>query len=213
MPWVAGRYTQTTGVPKLVGLKMDQAKEVINDSGLAIVLDTASDFSAEIPAGKIMSQFPDAGTTVKTGRRVWVKISRGRRALEVPLLRGLSLRQAEISLQQAGLRVGGGHQLASPDAPSGAVLGSSPAAKTVVERGRYVSVDVSSGADTASRSIPSLLGLSLSQARNQLQAMGIPVGEVIQRPDAGSLPQTVLSQTPAPGTPVKGDPVDLVVSE
>ena len=67
MPWVAGRYTQTTGVPKLVGLKMDQAKEVINDSGLAIVLDTASDFSAEIPAGKIMSQFPDAGTTDGSG--------------------------------------------------------------------------------------------------------------------------------------------------
>ena len=99
MPSFAGRFAKTSEVPKLVGLKMEKAGEILRQHGLSLMLDSSSDFSAEVGAGKIMSQFPDPGVTVKWNRRIWVRISKGRRAVEVPVLRGMSQRQAEISLQ------------------------------------------------------------------------------------------------------------------
>ena len=212
MPSFAGRFARTSEVPKLVGLKMEKAGEVLQQQGLSLMLDTVSDFSAEVGAGKIMSQFPDPGMTVKRGRRIWVRVSKGRRAVEVPVLRGMSQRQAEISLQERGLRLGGVHYLSTADVPAGAVVGTHPAAKAMVERGRWVEVDVSSGINPAATQMPSLAGLSLSQARNQIEALHLTVGTVTERPDSNSLPQTVLSQNPLPGAPLKGEPVDLVVS-
>ena len=212
MPSLAGRFAKTSEVPKVTGLKMEKAGEVLHQQGLNLMLDSSSDFSAEVAAGRIMSQFPDPGAAVKRGRRIWVRVSKGRRAVEVPALRGMSRRQAEISLQENGLRLGGVNYLSSADAPAGAVIGTHPDAKTLVERGRAVEVDVSSGVNPSETQMPSLLGLSLSQARNRVEALQLAVGTVTERPDSKSLPQTVLSQYPPPGAPLKGGPVDLVVS-
>ena len=92
------------------------------------------------------------------------------------------------------------------------MIGTHPTAKAMVERGRYVEVDISSGANPVATQMPSLLGRSLSQARNQIEALHLTVGTVTERADSKSLPQTVLSQNPLPGAPLKGEPVDLVVS-
>ena len=212
MPSVAGRFAKTAEVPKLTGMRMEKAQETLKPLGLSLMLDTSSDFS-DLPAGRILSQFPDPGETVKRGRRVWVRVSKGRRAVEVPSLRGMSRRQAEISLQQAGLRLGGTQFVFSAEAPAGAVIGSHPPAQTKVERGRIVSLEVSTGANPSETHMPSLIGLSLSQAHNQIEALHFTLGEISQRADPKSLPQTVLSQNPPPGALLKGEPVDLVVSQ
>jgi serine/threonine-protein kinase len=133
--------------------------------------------------------------------------------MEVPYLRGMSLRQAEISLQESGLRLGSAHYVSGIDAPAGAVIGTHPEARVLVERGRVVDVDISSGAAQSPDRMPSLIGFSLSQARDQIEALHLTVGEITQRADAKNLPQTVLSQIPPPGAPLKGEPVDLVVSQ
>ena len=106
MPYVAGKFKGTVKVPTLVSLAPEEAKGILNRNGLLYMLDSTGDYSNAVAAGKILSQYPLEGTEVKKGRRVWVKISRGLKSVEVPALRGLSLRQAEISLQQAGLSLG-----------------------------------------------------------------------------------------------------------
>lgn len=210
MPSMAGKFRKTAEVPKLLGLKTDKAAESLQSLGLTLALDTTPDFS-ELPAGRIFAQFPDAGTVVKQGRRIWVRVSKGRRAVAVPSLRGMSLRQAEISLQQSGLRLGSPHYVAS-DAPAGAVTGTHPGAGTTVERGHAVEVEVSSGAEQAVTQMPSLIGLSVTQARAQIEALHLRVGEISHRTDSKSLPGTVLTQNPSEGAKLKGEPVDLVVS-
>ncbi len=177
------------------------------------MLDSSGDFSTSIPAGMILSQFPPAGTVVKQGRRVWVKVSKGFKAVVVPALRGLSVRQAEITLQQAGLQMGRVVQVRHSSIPAGAVIGTVPAAKTKVENGREITVHVSQGARATTTSMPSLLGLSLSQAEGKIGSLGLKLGKVTQRSDPRSLPKTVLDQGLAPGSPLKGQTVDLTVSK
>lgn len=213
MPYVAGKFKGTVKVPTLVSLPPDQAKGILDRDGLLYMLDSTGDYSNDVAAGKILSQYPVVGTEVKKGRRVWVKISKGFKSVQVPVLRGLSLRQAEISLQQAGLQVGRIRRVRHGAVPSGAVIGTSPPAHTTTEKGRNVDIDLSEGADAVSAGMPSLLGMSLGQAKVQVKKLNLSLGKIGYKKDMKSLPNTVLSQTPAAGTSLRGQTVDLVLSK
>jgi serine/threonine-protein kinase len=144
MPWAAGKFKHTAEVPALVGLAPEKAEEAMRAAGLILMRDSATDYSPDVPAGLIQTQFPGSGTEVKRGRRVWVKISKGLRGVELPPLRGMSLRQAEISLQQLGLKLGRVRPVRGSPVPPGAVIGSRPKAGALLEKGRVVDLDISS---------------------------------------------------------------------
>lgn len=213
MPYVAGKFKGTVKVPPLVSLSPEEAKGILDRGDLHYMLDSTGDYSNNVAAGKILSQYPQEGTEVKKGRRVWVKISKGFKSVEVPALRGLSLRQAEISLQQAGLSLGRVRRIRSGSVPAGAVIGTSPPAKTTTEKGREVHIDLSEGTEAVSASMPSLLGMTLGQAREKVKKLNLSVGKITYKKDMKSLPNTILSQNPPAGTGLKGQAVDLVLSK
>lgn len=213
MPWVAGRFTPTVKVPGILGVEKGKAEAELISLGLNLMLDTASELSPDIPKDAILFQFPQAGAEVKKGRRVRARISRGLKGLETPALRGMSLRQAQISLEQSGLALGTVHYLRSSTVPTGAVLGSRPAAGMVMVRGQSVEVDISLGSDAGPARMPTLVGLTLTQAKVQLEALGLKLGEIRTGSGGKNQAQTVLSQNPPAGTPLKGEKIDLVVSE
>lgn len=216
MPYVAGKFKGTVEVPSLVGLPPEEAKGILDRNDLHYMLDSTGDYSNDVAAGKILSQYPLVGTEVKKGRRVWVKVSKGFKSVEVPALRGLSLRQAEISLQQAGLSLGRIRRIRSASVPSGAVIGTSPPAKTITEKGREVHIDLSEGTEagsTVAEGMPSLLGMTLGQAKLKVKKLNLPLGKITYKKDMKSLPNTVLSHSPPAGTGLKGQAVDLVLSK
>jgi serine/threonine-protein kinase len=213
MPWVAGRFTSTVKVPGILGVEKGKAEAELTSLGLHLMLDTAAELSADFPKGTLLFQFPQAGAEVKKGRRVWARMSRGLKGLEAPVLRGMSLRQAQISLEQSGLALGQVRYLRSPTVPTGAVLGSRPAAGTVMVRGQTVEVDISLGSDDRPTRMPTLVGLSLTQARTQLDALRLQIGEIRTGSGGKNRTRTVLSQNPPAGAPLKGEKIDLVVSE
>jgi serine/threonine-protein kinase len=213
MPYVAGKFKGTVAVPALIAKTPEEAKGILKRDNLIYMLDSTGDFSNEVAAGKILSQYPVDGTEVKQGRRVWVKVSKGGKSVEVPVLRGLSLRQAEITLQQAGLALGRVRRVRHGSVPSGAVIGTSPPAHTTTEKGREINLDLSDGGDAVSSGMPSLLGLSLTQAKAQVKKLNLTLGKITYKKDMKSLPNTVLSQTPSVGTGLKGQTVDLVLSK
>ncbi len=213
MPYVAGKFKGTVRVPPLVSLPPDQAKSILDKNGLIYMLDSTGDYSADVAAGKILTQYPETGTEVKKGRRIWVKISKGLKSVEMPSLRGLSLRQAEITLQQLGLKVGRVREVRNAMIPSGAVIGTSPAAKAVLEKGREVNIELSQGTDATPSGMPSLVGMSLSQAKEQISKLDLSLGSVTYKKEPKSLPNTVLSQSPSAGGDYKGRRVDLVVTK
>jgi eukaryotic-like serine/threonine-protein kinase len=215
MPYVAGKFKGTVKVPSLVSLAPEEARGILDKNELHYMLDSTGDYSNDVAAGKVLSQYPLNGTEVKKGRRVWVKISKGFKSVEVPSLRGLSLRQAEISLQQAGLAMGRVRRVRHGNVPSGAVIGTSPPAHTTLEKGREVHIDLSDGGDAAvsGPGMPKLLGLSLAQAKTQVKKLNLSVGKITYKKDKKSLPGTVLGQIPAAGADLKGQAVDLVLSK
>jgi eukaryotic-like serine/threonine-protein kinase len=213
MPTLAGQFKKTSPVPGLVGLTPEAAQKALGGAALEYMLDSTGDYSQNIPAGRILSQFPPAGTVVKQGRRVWVKVSKGFKAVEVPSLRGLSVRQAEISLQQAGLKMGKVVEILHANIPAGAVIGTVPAANAKVETGREVAVHVSLGVKATPTAMPALRGMSLNQAKEKIESLGLTLGKVSEKAESRSLPKTVLEQSPAAGAPLKGQGVDLTISK
>lgn len=213
MPYVAGKFKGTVHVPPLVSLPPEQAKAILDKNGLIYMLDSTGDYSADVAAGKILTQYPETGTEVKKGRRIWVKISKGLKSVEMPSLRGLSLRQAEITLQQLGLKVGRVREVRNSAIPSGAVIGTSPAAKAILEKGREVNIELSQGSDAAPSGMPSLVGMSLSQAKSEIRKLDLSLGNLTYKKDPKSLPNTVLSQSPSAGAGYKGRSVDLVITK
>jgi serine/threonine-protein kinase len=116
-------------------------------------------------------------------------------------------------LQQLGLKMGRVREVRATHIPAGAVIGSFPKANATVEKGRSVDIEISQGKEAVSIGMPNLTGLSLSQAKDKIRNLGLEVGEIKLKPDARNLPNTVLEQTPAVGSPYAGKVVNLVVSK
>ncbi len=213
MPYFAGKFVGKVSVPALVSITPEKAKTLLKDKSLIFMLDSTGDYSNTVSAGKILSQFPLEGTEVKKGRRVWVRISKGLKSVELPALRGLSLRQAEITLQQLGLKMGRVREIRGSNIPVGAVIGTIPRARTLLSKGHVVEIELSQGAGEVSPTMPKVVGLTLAEAKDVLQKEGLSLGKIVQEKEKKTLPGTVLSQTPAAGSVKNGKPVDLVVSK
>ncbi|MCI0426213.1 MAG: Stk1 family PASTA domain-containing Ser/Thr kinase [Actinobacteria bacterium] len=94
---------------------------------------------------------------------------------------------------------------------AGLVLRTDPAADEEADVGSIVDVYVSSG--PAEVAVPPLVGLTLDEARDALEEVGLTVGVITQRADPDAEIEVVLDQSPLPGVQVgNGAPVNLVVS-
>jgi serine/threonine-protein kinase len=216
LPWVAGRFKSTVDVPSLSGQTPDQARPALEAIGLQLSLDSTGDFNDTIAAGSVYSQLPPSGTTVKEGRRVWVRISKGPRSVTVPSLRGKSLRQAEITLQQAGLEVGKVREVRHPGIPAGAVIATHPKVGTVMNQRKPVDIQVSvgTGSGGGSAKIPSFVGMSLAKAQTRLQELDLKAGTVKKEKAEKKLPKTVIRQSPAAGSPLTpGQEIHLTIAQ
>ncbi len=213
MPWVAGKFTKKADVPNIVGLLPEKAEAILKAKGLILMVDSALEFSPNISAGRIYFQSPPSGTEVKQGRRIWARLSKGLQSVELVTLRGMSLRQAEITLQQSDLQLGKVRYVHSGTVPAGAVIGSSPGPGTLLAKNHVVNLEISGDAETLSPNIPKWMGMSLAKVKQDLEMRHWVLGKVTFKTDANSLPQTVLSQKPEPGVAMRGDTVELVVSK
>jgi len=84
MPWAAGKYRPVATVPSVVGFDSATASDSLKARGLLLMIDSTSENSRIVPAGRILLQTPDSGAVVKQGRRVWVTMSLGRERMINP---------------------------------------------------------------------------------------------------------------------------------
>lgn len=113
-------------------------------------------------------------------------------------------------LEKAKLKVGSVTVKYEAGAPQGTVISQSIAPKQKVSEGTSVDLVMNiSGNQTV---VPSLTGLSLSDARSQLSSMGLTIGS-IQTAESDKAKDTVLSSSPDSGAVLdKGSTVSLVIS-
>jgi serine/threonine-protein kinase len=93
----------------------------------------------------------------------------------VPDVTGLTVPDARAALEAKKLTLGTETPKASDTVPEGNIIDQSPESGTQLKEGGAVSVTVSTGADEAV--VPSLVGLSLDEARQALNEAGLELGQ------------------------------------
>ncbi len=210
MPWYVSSPERT--VPKVVGIDITQAEKILADNDLqAIISDTTYD--EKVPKGHVMLQKPNAGETVKEGRRIYLFISGGDPIVSVPNLKGKSIRDAKFALERLGLSLGQVEDIPSNN-PKDMIFDQQYAAGTQLQRGASVGVTMSVGNAEGLSTVPDLIGKSLIEAQKILADSSFNVGKINYQRSYSLLPNTVVDQFPSKGSKVSpGTKVDLFVTK
>jgi len=204
-----GGSSKSTTVPSVTGQTEQAAGATLRSAGLSPVPSLAP--SATVATGLVIRQSPAAGTVVKKNSRVRIVVSDGPANAAVPDVTGLSAAKAQEHLSRAHLKSKVKTE-SSKTVESGLVIATEPPAETEVQEGRVITLLVSSG--PAPVRVPDVTGQTLQAAEATLSNAELAVGTVTKRPSATQSPGTVLSQSPAAGSPLHaGEKVDLVTAQ
>lgn len=135
--------TRTVGVPLLAGLTLEEARQVLAESGLQLG-DVEEAFSDTQPEGRVISSEPPAKNVVEEGTAVDVVVSRGPESMLLSDVRGKPEGEATAFLQAQGLQVEV-RRVYDESAAAGVVTGMDPAPGTAVAKGSLVTITVSAG--------------------------------------------------------------------
>ena len=211
MPRLLGRGDVVI-VPDVRGSSVTIAEKKCSDSGL-ILMVVGNRISADVPEGYIIEQDPGPSESLKEGRAIKVVVSAGRRMERVPQLAGSTLRQAEILIEDAGLKAGRLVRVFSHRKTENAVIASSPSAGSSVPHGSAVDLLLSMCGEPRTMLMPDLVGMDLPFVKERLARFGISIARVVNRRERDKFPNTILEQNPKAGSPIKeGASIELVVS-
>jgi len=210
LPW----YVNAGGivvVPKVVGVKFDDAKRLLDSIGLNGMKGEVR-MDREHAAGTVILQNPGDGAKVKRGRRVYLAISGGELLAIVPNIKGRTLRDAKFSLEREGLRMGTIEYQSSDEYPPNTIIDQLTPTGLRVKRETFVSVVVSQGVVTEKIPIPDLYGKTLAEAQKILSGGYLKLGNITYVPSPDLLPNTIIQQFPHAGELVQnGQAVDLII--
>ena len=130
-------------VPDIVGEFQMDAEDLLTNANLAIG-DIAMNYSLSVPAGAVISQSIEGGTTAGAGSIVNFVISLGPPPIFTPDLVGLEQASAQAALDAIGVTLGA-VSLTNDSAPRGTVIAQAIAPNTELTLGQTVDVTVSSG--------------------------------------------------------------------
>ena len=209
-PWYVSSPEIT--VPGVKGLMEEEAVKLLEDQNLEPVLgDTTYDI--RYAKGSVIFQKPAAGEVVKEGRRVYLFISGGEPVVFVPNLKGKSVRDAKLTLERIGLKLGLIEEIPSSN-PKNMIFDQELAEGTKVKKGSSVGIYISVGEGEGDIMVPDLVGRSLAEAERILADSTLKVGKINYQRSFSLLPNTILDQYPSKGNKVNpGDAVDLFVTK
>ena len=192
-------------IPELSGLTVSEASDAALHSGLDLNIQNKF-YSTTIPAGRILSQAPAAGSEVRKGWQVRVTESLGPQQVTIPDVVGEPMREASMDLRRVQLDLG---TLARFDAPgdSDLVLAQTPPPNAGLDQPRVnLLLSAAAGDAAANFVMPSFVGMSFTNANRAAIALGLRVATV------GGIPSTpapaAVATTPldANGQPVPAAP-------
>ena len=202
-----GKTDEQVEVPNVVGQDEADAQKTLEDAGFKV--ESAAVYSSQ-PQGEVVSTDPEAGTQAAKGCTVTIQVSKGEQKISVPDVRGTDENTAKSTLSGAGLNVTVTTDY-SDSVAQGNVISQDPSGGTKVDAGANVNIVVSLGSRPVS--VPSVVGVSESNARQLIASAGLSVGSVTYREDSAPAGQ-VISCDPGVGASVsRGASVNLVVSQ
>lgn len=212
MPWYVG-LGDSISVPEVRKMSILEATRILEQQGLNVKI-SATSFNKDIPKDIVVSQLPYPNSSVKKGRRIYLTVSKGTETTQMPNLVGQSVRDAKIALMRLGLELQNTIFLATDSIPSGTIFSQNIPAGSAINYIEKIEVKVSQGALVKYTVVPSLLKLTLTEAKQLLEAKNLKLGLVRNIKDGTFLPNTIISQVPAVGDSVEtGTEVNLTISQ
>ncbi len=163
-------------VPSMIGKNIDEARSLLESKGFEVEIQD-SVYIDSIPRLAVVKQSPEGDAMVKVNRTVYLTINRSQPPLiEMPNLVGFTLRNAEMYLENLGLHIG--DTIFKPDIAKNAVLeqlfnGKPIEAGTKIHMGSAISFVLGDGVGDEEMRVPDMIGLTLVEAKIQLQTMRI----------------------------------------
>lgn len=151
-------------------------------------------YSDEIAKGHIAEVQPAAGTEVNTGSTVEVRMSKGKRPVTVPGVKGQERDRAKKTLEKAGLQVAEETEEFNKDIPSGQAIRTDPKEGAEVESGSEVTLVLSNAIE-----VPDVQGLSIDDARKALREAGLNPVDGAPVEDSSEDSGDVAEQSPGAG--------------
>lgn len=198
----------TLGVPDVVGLSEDEARQQIEDAGL-VWGEVETEPSVEVPKDHVTRTEPGVNQAVQQGDTVNVFLSDG--TVQLPDLVGMSRDDALAELERLGLS-SSVQERESGDADPGTVLEQNPA-EGAVEQGTTVTITVATEPEVETTTVPDIVGRPWDDA-TQEEFASYSLNGRVETASSDSVPAgSVISTDPPAGTELdEGDTVTIVVS-
>ena len=199
-------------VPSVVGKQVDSARNILTDKNLRV--SVVESFHDKIPAGQVISQNPEAGSTVKEQRTINLIVSKGGEITVVPDVRGLNRRDAELQIKNAGLTLGRIDEQFAPNTVADTVINQNPRPPAQVVKATTIDIVISKGPEPKKLALPDFRGSPLSTVGSQLESLKLKQGKVTEAVSDKYPAGTIIDQNPQPSTEVsEGATVDFTVAK
>lgn len=188
-------------VPKLTGLTPAEAERAANSDGLVLSVDNRF-YNATVPQGRILSQAPAQGLTVRRGWKIRVAESLGPQRAAVPNLLGQSQHAAGINISRRSLEMGTVGTIHLPGAAPETVVAQNPPAEATEVASPKVGLIFSAAENGQRYVMPNFVGQSLAEASDAVQKAGFTMGKVHASGNTAGSAGTIVHQSPAVGQKV-----------
>lgn len=193
------RHGSGIPVPKVTGIQIDRAVTVLKDQGFDVSIDSV--YVLDQPPGAVIEQDPDAGTNVKEGRVIYLKIVKNQAPpVNLPDIMDAPYISAIATISNYGLKVG--DTTYKPDIARNHVLevrfaGQPIQPGTKIPKGSKIDLVLGDGSGASEVEIPDLLNQDLDAAKFVMKQSGVALGTITYQgtiTDSTSL--VVVSQSP-----------------
>jgi len=174
-------HGQAITVPNLAGLTVEEVDDVTSSRRLRYeVVDSV--FSTEMPRGTVLKQNPKANSLVKKNRKIFLTLNAiNLEMVSMPRLVGLSIRQARLALQNAGLILGDIEY--RPDYAINNVLqqmhlDSVINEGTEITKGAVIDLVLGMGLSKETTRVPDLVGVTIEEATMVIADYYLNIGAI-----------------------------------
>ncbi|NLA24318.1 MAG: PASTA domain-containing protein [Bacteroidales bacterium] len=201
------KHGTSVSIPDFIGLSIEQVESICKEKGFKFVVND-SVYSKEVDKGAVVDQNPSVGFKVKEGRTIYLIVNAmSDELVEMPDLKGVSLRQAVAIMETYGLVAGNLKYV--PDIAQNTVIRQLYQGKEI-EQGQKIKKDskidlvLGLGLSGETTKVPRLLGKTYKNAYELLLDKYLNIGAVTYdssvKTRADSINAKVYRQSPVADT-------------
>lgn len=205
-------HGRSRSVPLVVGKTFAEAEKILDKEGFDIVIQD-SVYVDSLPPLAVIKQVPENDAVVKVNRTVYLTLNRATPPMiDMPNLVGYSYRNAEMSLANAGLKVG--DTVYKADFAKNSVLdqlykGEHITPGTRIQMGSAVTLVLGTGVGETQFHVPNLVGWTYGEAKAKLEGNGLNILVVQADPSIRDTLNAFIYKQDPPSFDEQGNPLHI----